>query len=287
MGCPEGLRFATRDRLTGTQRRHIRRLLPDLGERPIRHSIINTQEMTSDDYRWVPGGHAEAAGALASAGELAARPEVVARAQARWHETTDPCVFAAFMSARRISVGWTTVVLAPRSSPAVVAEAVAGHVEAALLDAAVEVISILLPHLRSPSEVAGLADALAKNPGWSRTEVARETDATHGTLVLLGLRVSLGEGVLSEVLGFGPLATFPRTRHAPFMELVVRAAPGPWREDPTRAHMADVPLDLEPATITAMLDETRKTRGRRLSESEQQRAKAKVTFTLPAVAWDA
>jgi hypothetical protein len=248
----------------------------------------NSQRMTSDDdYRWIPKGDVAAARAQASASEFAARPELVAATQAQWHQTADPCVFAAFMSARRIDVGWTTVVLAPRASPPAVAEAVAAHVEGALSDAATEIISILLPHLRSASDVAGLAGALPKHSGWSWTEVARERDRTHGALVLLGLRVSLGEGVLSEVLGFGPLVTFPRTRGAPFTELVVRAAPGPWREDPNRAHMADVPLDLEQDTITAMLDQTRKNRRRTLSEAEQQRAKAKVTFTLPAAAWEA
>jgi hypothetical protein len=239
---------------------------------------------TARDY----GTALRRAGVLGSVDDLLTHADLVAAAQAHWHTTGgDSCLFASGMSARREEAGWRAIIIAARPNLDADAAAVAEHTAVCLADPRTEIVSMILPHVDETKGVSALVTALAGHGGWSLDEIGIEHDDCAGDVVLLGLRVDLAKGVRSEILGFGPVATFPHTRRAPFTELAIRVGLGEQRREQHRGHMADVPLNLSPESVCDLCERTRDSRKLRLPAAQNKRAKAKVTFTLTRAVWAA
>lgn len=238
---------------------------------------------TREDY----GSAYRASGALGEEEELADRPELVAAAQAHWHAAGhNACVFAAHMSAGRDDNGWQTLVLGEGASPADVAVALARAVAPLLVAAEAEVVSVLLPHLSAPADMALLLRRLEQLPSWSISDEGEEEDDQHGTVVRLGVRVLVDFGFLSEVLGFGPCAEYGATRRAPFTELLIRAKPPTKRPRHRRAFVAHYQIPgLGSHETGQWWAQTTSNRIARLGPDHNDRAKARVTVALPKMTW--
>ena len=239
---------------------------------------------TAKDYARV----LKEAGFLTGDEALRRRPDLVAVVQAQWHTTGgDGCLFAAGMSARRDEAGWRTIVLESRDSAEHDAAAVAAHTAEHLKAPETQILSVVLPHVATAERVCALSRELEAHAGWSLDTVATEHDGAVGPLVLIGLRVALDDSTRSEVLGFGPLVTFPHTRRAPFLELAIRVSLADDRPEPHRAHMADAPrpVGLDEAIAADPRRTPKVVREERLPPEQDARAKARVTFTLPEALW--
>lgn len=234
------------------------------------------------------------AGLLEPGMDIASVSEFVAAAQADWHGGGhNACTFAAYMSSRRDDVGWQTVVLEPRADAAADAAAVHAALQPTYQAPEAEVVSIVLPHITTPEQVAGLVSAIAQHPAWSVTDNGTETDPDLGALIRLGLTVDLGVcfapefPFLSEVLVFGPIPTFGRTRWAPFFEIAVRVKPPRKRPRDQRAFMAQVLIPgLENPEMRDWFRQTEAQRTARLGSDHDERAKARVAVALPESVWE-
>jgi hypothetical protein len=187
------------------------------------------------------------AGLLEPGADIESVPDFVVAAQADWHAGGhNACTFAAYMSANRDEVGWQSIVLGKGADAAADAAAVHNVLGPTYQAPDAEVVSVLLPHVTTVDEVAALVTAIVRHEAWSGIDNGTEDDPEHGELVRLGVSVDLGIcfgaefDFMSEVLMFGPIATFGRTRWAPFFEIAVRVKPPRKRPRDRRTFMAHV-----------------------------------------------
>ena len=113
-------------------------------------------------------------------------------------------------------------------------------------------------------------------------------------MVLVGLRVTVAEGVWAEVLGMGPFEFLPPTRRCPITSLEIRVKPDKARRSKTTlgmlaAHLDKVPTGsmLTPRQYQALFARFTPWLKRRILGGEPDaRAKAGVTFAFPAAIWE-
>ena len=204
------------------------------------------------------------------------------------------CVFAQLFArpTNRASI-WTLVARGPDGAgkPGELAAAINQAVRDAVVDASSEGLSVLLPHVLNPEHLIQTVLELARLPEWRIEREAR----WRGTLVLVGLRVQIAEGVWAEPLGMGPFSFFPPTRHSPITSLEIRtkterARRGKLHKSALAAHLAQMSTGdmLTPSEFQVRFREhTPKLRKRILGGQDDHRAKAGVTFALPAAIWSA
>jgi hypothetical protein len=225
-------------------------------------------------------------GWLGEAEVLTNRPDLVAAAQAHWHsQRGNSCIFSAYLSLERVDHGWETIVVLEAGPAKDLADGLEEVVAPRLAAPATEIVSVVLPNLDDPSELASLVGHLGDLPDWTAVEIGDEVDEQEGALVKVGLRRGVELDYQSEVLGFGCHQGAARTRLAPFTELAVRAKPPPRPKSHGRAVMADIRLPVSGSTMGEWGTETAKLRREMLGEGHDQRGKAKVTFVLPKTAW--
>ena len=243
-----------------------------------------------------------AGGQLPEGEELAEHPLLVAQAQAHWHASEfNGCVFSARLSAHRTAHGWQTFVIRDRGAAHLNAETIEEATRPTLAVTEVEIVSVIAPFVVSGKQLAELLVALGALPGWTLEELATERDGRLGSLVRLALRTPVRPPLSedpafdhqSEVLGFGPQPTGARTRRAPFTEIAVRAK-APARARPSRrAYMADVTVvdergvKVDGSQMAEMGAQTKELRRSILDPDQDQRGKAKVTFTVDEEEWRA
>lgn len=227
--------------------------------------------------------------ALEDADALGRYPSLVAQVQADWHrQGQNGCLFAKVLNSARPTYGWETAVMPPGTVEEV-ARWVEEHVRAGIDTDETRIVSLVFPWLTADVDLAALLRRLAGLPGWSVAPMDPGEDP-----VRLAARVALCDGeVDSWVLGFGPFAFLPRTRRAPFTEIVIPVkpkVPGQHRmdDDMRRSHLADVPVPalLDPK-FEGLVASTGDHRRFVLGGAEDERAKAKVTYAIPSVAWEA
>jgi hypothetical protein len=220
--------------------------------------------------------------------DLTAHSELVAAAQAHWHrDGNNSCVFAAQMSAERDPNGWESYVMGNQGSPQKDADAIHALWSQRLVDPYAEIVSVIIPHGDEPEYVAALLRRLSTLPSWQITDQGQESDEAFGLLQKLGLLVTVEFDYLSEVLGFGPHGAFAHTRRAPFTELAIRAKHPRKRRTGRRAFMAQVDIPgLAPDEFGAWWGQTKANRASRVGSKHDDRAKARVTFAIPASAWE-
>lgn len=234
------------------------------------------------------------AGLLEPGADIGSVPEFAAAAQADWHGGGhNACTFAAYMSSRRDEVGWKTAVLEPGVDASADAAAIHDALEPTYQAPEAEVVSVVVPHVTTVEQVATLIRAVTRHEAWSVTDNGTESDEDLGELVRLGLTVDLGKcfapefPFLSEVLVFGPIVTFGRTRWAPFFEIAVRVKPPRKRPRDRRAFMAHVPIPgLDNAELRDWFRQTEAQRTARLGPDHDERAKARVAVALPRPVWE-
>lgn len=216
-------------------------------------------------------------GELGSESSLADHPELVAIVQAHWHASgSNGCRFAMYLSEHRDRFGWETWVMADRDTVTTTADAIAGLTHERIDVVEVDVLSFLLPHVKTSAGLGEIVGCLGQRNGW---RLAEGQDATDDGIDLLGLSIGIDLGFWSEILGFGQGEPLAYTRRAPFTELAIRAKP-PRSRSNTRAFMADVPLDVDSATIGRWGNETKQSRAQRLGDSHDARGKAKWTTVV-------
>ena len=202
------------------------------------------------------------------------------------------CVFAQLLARPIYRTGLRTVVV--RSPSRLVdindlATQIACIVDKSVDDPSCEAISVLLPQILDGEALSRLAWELGNRPGWS---IERE-HPWRGTLVLIGLRVEIAPGAVAEGLGMGPFEIFPTTRRCPVTTLEVRTKPKRARKSQTStthlaSHLADLPVDhilTNDEFRSRFVTFTPWLKKRILEEQEDMRAKASVTYSVPAAIW--
>ena len=204
------------------------------------------------------------------------------------------CVFAQLF-ARQVNRAVIRTLVARGQSGVSAPEELAVQIDQALSDAVAnpssEALSVLLPQVLDPQHLTRLVTELARLPGW---RIEREA-SWRRTLVLVALRVEIAAGVWAEPLGMGPFSFFPPTRQSPITSLDIRtkterARRGRLNRSTLAAHLAQMSTGdmLTKAEFGVRFSQhTRKLRRRILGGQDDHRAKAGVTFALPAAIWTA
>lgn len=203
--------------------------------------------------------------------------------QRNWHSRgQNGCVFAMQAAHKLDQEQWSATVYNELPEPA----AVRRIIEGAVADPKNQIHSFLFPNVTTPQQLRELID-LSVESGC----VMREHMETDGVEVFR-LRWMLGD-VESWVVGFASMTDVPPTRRAPFTELVFRTKlrekeihPG-LNSDPSAAHVANIDLGFDHATVGKWIDIS-KNRAARLLGGPALRAatpgaRAKTTYgiTLP------
>ena len=202
------------------------------------------------------------------------------------------CVFAQLLARPIYRTGLRTVVVRGPSRLVDLndlAAQIACVVDKSVDDPSCEAISVLLPQILDGEALSRLAWELGNRPGWS---IERE-HPWRGTLVLIGLRVEIAPGAVAEALGMGPFEIFPTTRRCPVTTLEVRTKPKRARRSQIStthlaSHLADLPVDhilTNDEFRSRFVTFTPWLKKRILEEQEDMRAKASVTYSVPAAIW--
>lgn len=170
-----------------------------------------------------------------------------ALAQRAWHVRGQTgCLFALLAARAADTLRWEYVVLGATLSDLEPETAVAlgEHLDRAVDDTRIQVLSILFPGITEATEaVTGIRGLTA------RTNFGLERDEIAGSSLRLHLRYPIGgSGAQAWVMAFAPFEFVPNTRRGPYFELAVRVKEKPSRifhrvnQDRAVAHLADVPL---------------------------------------------
>ena len=203
------------------------------------------------------------------------------------------CVFAQLL-ARPIHRSGVRTTVARGSSgsgmPSEVAVEITKLVNECVNDPSVEALSILLPQITDVETLTYFVWELSKQPGW----IVDREHLWRKTVVLVGLRVDIGEGVVAETLGMGPFDIFPTTRQCPITSLEIRtktrrAKRSHCSRDYLAAHLAQVNVDhalTKPEFGSRFKVFTPWLKKRILGgDGKDLRAKAGVTYSVPAAIW--
>lgn len=207
--------------------------------------------------------------------------QAVLDAQRSWHRAAaQGCRFAQHISGDYGRHGYYRLVISGIPDPESNIWAEIEHLEA---DQETQACSVLLPDIDEVGQVVQVVRGLASRDKWRLQE-----DFDDG-FVIFRLRLLLAHHVESWVLGMGPFDCLSRTRQAPCLELAFRPKPkpGPMRSaklsaDATAAHLADLPVEsLSQEAFDLAFANTVKTK-LAVNRADDPRAKAKVTFAIPA-----
>lgn len=203
------------------------------------------------------------------------------------------CVFAQLFGRLRNRKGLRTeVILTIREqSPGEIASEIEALVNDSLGSAGIDAISVLLPGIRDVEVLTHLLVSLSALEKW---ELELETP-WRNTMVMVGLRRYFSEDIWAEILGLGPFQFLPPTRQSPITSLELRTSPERALKSKTNrsmraVHLAQLLTDdfLTPDQHGVRFKKwTPGWKARILGGARDYRAKAKVTFTLPAAIWNA
>ena len=202
------------------------------------------------------------------------------------------CIFAQLLARRGNRTGLRTVVARGTSGlgiPRELATQIDQLVEESVDDVSVEALSVLMPQVVDIEKVARIVWELNNLPRW-RIETQRRW---RRDLVLVGLRVDITARVVAEVLGLGPFQIFPPTRQCPVTTLEIRTKTELARRNrrfksQLAAHLAAIPVNhiLSSDAFGSRFNKyTPALRKRILEGQNDRRAKARVTYSIPAVIW--
>ena len=202
------------------------------------------------------------------------------------------CVFAQLLARPAYRTGIRTLVARGSSGlgdPNELAMQIARLVNKSVEDASTEALSVLLPQILDVESLTRLVWELGKQPGWS----IEQERLWRGTLVLIGLRVEIADNVVAEALGMGPFNIFPTTRQCPVTTLEIRTKTRRSKRSHRStthfaAHLADLPTGhilAGPEHGSRFSKFTPGLKKRILGGKPDSRAKAGVTYSVPAAIW--
>ena len=199
------------------------------------------------------------------------------------------CVFAQLLARPTYRSTVRTMVARGSSGigdPGEVASQIAGLVDESVADTSDEALSVLLPQILDIEALTRLVWELSKQPKWS----IEKEKTWRRTLKLIGLRVEIAPQVVAETLGMGPFDIFPTTRQCPVTTLEIRTKSRGAKKRSTRlgSHLADIPFGHILTNVAYKLRRNKYTpalRKRILGGQEDSRAKASVTYSVPAAMW--
>ena len=202
------------------------------------------------------------------------------------------CVFAQLLARPHNRTGMRTVVArgsSGHSDPRELAIQIDRLVQASVSAESDEALSVLLPQIKDIESVAHLVWELSKLQGWA---IEKER-LWRSTLVLIGLRVEISTEVVAETLGMGPFPVFPATRQCPVVTLEIRTKTR--RAKKSRlfkthgaAHLAAISVEhilTNDGFKSRFKKHTPRLRKRILGGKNDMRAKAGVTYSIPAPIW--
>ena len=234
-------------------------------------------------------------GIIGAEGDLISNPKLNEAVYLDWLRRGQVgCVFAQLLARPAYRSRSRTVVLyeSANSQPGgQLAEQIDAKVRNAVADPNAESLSILLPAVLSAEYLVHLVLCLSAVPRWT---IERES-RWRRRLIRVGLRVEIGDEVWAEVLGVGPFLFFPPTRQSPITTLEIRTKrTGAKKSKLSRkmlaSHLADIETGdfLSPKQHRILFKTlTPGLRNRILGGEPDERAKAGVTFVLPAAIWSA
>lgn len=204
------------------------------------------------------------------------------------------CVFATNLARDPHTHRWYTAVV----EGAWTADMVTGIVDA-VADSDAEALQLLFPGAGDVEQAIGLLRALGGHDRWQCQEIDW-LEGEAGDSVQVGLRWIPPQGdYQSWALGIAPFETMPFTRRfigAPFVALVLRPAP-PMEDRIPKEHRKDIDPKIVPPAHLAHLDDglkdnevvrlkwwagSKQAKRALISPEPMSRARAKVTFALPA-----
>lgn len=203
------------------------------------------------------------------------------------------CVFAQLLARPANRTRVRTVVVRGASgtgNPSELAIQIDRLVGESVNNASDEALSVLMPQILDAGKLAHLVWELCNRPRW-------DIEIEHpwrGTLVLIGLRVEIASGIVAETLGMGPFSIFPTTRQCPITTLEIRTKTirkkrSQVSETRLAAHLADIDVDDILTSVQFQAKSkiyTPLLKKRILGDVEDMRAKAKITYSIPAAIWE-
>ena len=204
------------------------------------------------------------------------------------------CVFAQLLARPHNRTGMRTVVVRGSlgiNDPTELAIDIDRLVNESVNDASNEAVTVLLPQVVEIESLARLVWDISHFSGWT----IEKEQPWRPSLVRIGLRVKIGNDVVAEVLGMGPFPFFPNTRQCPISTLEVRTKNFGARtsyvpNSRLASHLAQIPVGhiLTTDQISVLSNKfTPALRNRILAGEEDMRAKAGVTYSIPAAIWKA
>ena len=220
------------------------------------------------------------------------KPELVKAVYLDWLKRGQVgCIFAQLFGRLRNRKGLRTVVLLTSGdqSPSEIANKIDSLVDDSLNSAGVDAISVLLPSIRDIEALTHLLENLSTLEKWA---LELETP-WRNNMVKIGLRRYFSEDIWAEILGLGPFQFLPPTRQSPITSLELRTSPERAPKSKTNrsmraVHLAQLLTDdfLTPDQHRDLFKKwTPGWKARILGGARDSRAKAKVTFTVPAAIW--
>ena len=202
------------------------------------------------------------------------------------------CIFAQLLARRDNRTGIRTVVARGTSGlgkPSELAVQIDQLVEESVDDVSVEALSVLMPQVVDIEILARIVWGLNQLPRW-RIETPHRW---RRDLVLVGLRVEIATDVVAESLGLGPFPIFPTTRQCPITTLEIRtkierAKKSRLFKSQRAAHLAAIPIRniLSTDSFGSRFNKYTPALRRRILEGQNdRRAKARVTYSIPAAIW--
>ncbi len=200
------------------------------------------------------------------------------------------CMFARTITIRPSAYEQVFESITSASTAARTAEKLAKRVDALIADKSTSAAALVLPDLDTLEGVARVMLGLADQPGWAVTVTPLENEVVGAMVAIRVVKeIPFGNGsCVSETLVLGPFAEFPATRRSPLtaMELFVGE---PLPNDPktgaptVQANLAHIPAReiLGDEGFDKVWKKSEEGRERSLGTKKDNRAKAKVTLTIP------
>ncbi|MBS0221806.1 MAG: hypothetical protein JSR91_13800 [Proteobacteria bacterium] len=186
--------------------------------------------------------------------------------------------------------GQRVELLSSTGAPAEVAKAIAAYIDSMLVDPQTQAAAIVMPDLTTLEKTAEVFLALASEPKWNVQRSLVQIDAANSVVAFnISREIPFGAGTCpSEGLVLGPFEDFPATRRAPVTAFEMFVGE-PLANDPgsgkpsIKAHLAHMRMEFPTAkTFDVLWQATIKGRLASLGNVNDVRAKAKISFVIPA-----
>jgi hypothetical protein len=205
------------------------------------------------------------------------REKVLVTQLAFLRERRAGCLFAAVAAQDPRKYGWV------HRFPGEEENAIDTCIAAAVDAPEVTMVSLLFPEVIVTEDLLQLIRVLRRCEMLSLEQV----EPAFGS-ICLGFRAKVGE-LRSYVTGFGNFPFLPKTRRAPFVELVMRVKPRPHYEfvfkeaPPNVIHLADLDmLGMERERLWGLWEGSFVETEKRLEEKPDLRSAARTTFSIPS-----